>query len=66
MFVVVVVQMVFVVSHDTRDYVTILTSLGCAPGKCACAGCGKSDAAATTEAKEAAQVTGQQLPAGSV
>lgn len=58
--------MAFAVSHENRCYFTILTRLGCAPGKCACAGCGKSDAAATTEAKEAAQVTGQQLPAGSV
>lgn len=39
---------------------------GCAPGHCACASCGKSSTSATTEAKEAAQASGQQLPAGSV
>lgn len=35
---------------------------GCAPGKCACASCSKSSAAAVTEVKEAAQATGQSLP----
>ncbi|KAJ9606977.1 Protein vip1 [Cladophialophora chaetospira] len=39
---------------------------GCAPGHCSCANCEKSSSAATTEAKEAAQASGQQLPAGSV
>ena len=39
---------------------------GCAPGQCACASCSKGSSAATTEAKEAAQASGQQLPAGSV
>jgi len=39
---------------------------GCAPGHCSCANCEKSSAAATTEAKEAAQASGQQLPTGSV
>lgn len=39
---------------------------GCEPGKCACASCSKSSAEATTEAKEAAQASGQTLPAGSV
>jgi len=38
----------------------------CPAGKCACASCAKSSPAATTEAKEAAQASGQQLPAGSV
>lgn len=38
----------------------------CAPGHCACARCAKSSSEATTEAKEAAQASGQQLPAGSV
>jgi hypothetical protein len=38
----------------------------CAPGQCACAGCSKASAEATTEAKEAAQASGQTLPAGSV
>jgi len=41
-------------------------SCPCAPGHCACARCEKSSAEATTEAKEAAQASGQQLPAGSV
>lgn len=35
---------------------------GCAPGKCACASCGKSSAAAVSEVKEAAQASGQTLP----
>ena len=39
---------------------------GCAPGHCACSNCAKSSSEATTEAKEAAQSSGQQLPAGSV
>lgn len=38
----------------------------CEPGKCACSGCNKSSADATTEAKEAAQASGQTLPTGSV
>ncbi|KIV84763.1 hypothetical protein PV11_00522 [Exophiala sideris] len=41
-------------------------SCPCPAGHCACASCGKSNSAATTEAKEAAQASGQQLPAGSV
>jgi len=39
---------------------------GCAPGHCSCANCAKGSSAATTEAKEAAQASGQELPAGSV
>jgi len=39
---------------------------GCEAGHCSCAGCEKSSSAATTEAKEAAQASGQQLPTGSV
>lgn len=39
---------------------------GCAPGHCSCANCAKSNTEATTEAKEAAQASGQQLPTGSV
>lgn len=39
---------------------------GCKPGQCACKDCGKSSQAATSEVKEAAQASGQQLPAGSV
>jgi len=35
---------------------------GCAPGKCACASCGKASSEATTEVKEAAQASGQNLP----
>jgi len=38
----------------------------CPPGHCACANCAKSSTGATTEAKEAAQASGQTLPAGSV
>ena len=38
----------------------------CPPGHCTCARCSKSSIAATTEAKEAAQASGQTLPAGSV
>ncbi|RVX67251.1 hypothetical protein B0A52_09288 [Exophiala mesophila] len=38
----------------------------CPAGHCACANCAKSTAAATTEAKEAAQASGQTLPSGSV
>lgn len=38
----------------------------CPAGHCACANCSKSSAAATTEAKEAAQASGQTLPSGSV
>ncbi|KAL2418524.1 Protein vip1 [Exophiala dermatitidis] len=38
----------------------------CPPGHCACANCAKSSDSATSEAKEAAQASGQQLPAGSV
>merc|ERR1712000_346208 len=41
-------------------------SCPCPAGHCACASCGKSSEGATTEAKEAAQASGQQLPAGSV
>lgn len=41
-------------------------SCACPPGHCACANCAKSSSEATTEAKEAAQASGQQLPAGSV
>jgi hypothetical protein len=39
---------------------------GCAPGHCACANCSKGSTEATTEAKEAAQASGQTLPMGSV
>ncbi|KAK5939851.1 Protein vip1 [Knufia obscura] len=35
---------------------------GCEPGKCACASCGKSSSESVTEAKEAAQASGQSLP----
>jgi len=38
----------------------------CPPGHCACSNCAKSSTEATTEAKEAAQASGQTLPAGSV
>lgn len=38
----------------------------CPPGHCACSNCAKGSDSATTEAKEAAQASGQQLPAGSV
>jgi hypothetical protein len=38
----------------------------CPAGHCACASCAKSSPEKTTEAKEAAQASGQQLPAGSV
>merc|ERR1712000_804658 len=38
----------------------------CPPGNCACANCSKSSTAATSEVKEAAQASGQQLPSGSV
>lgn len=38
----------------------------CPPGHCACANCSKSSTTATTEAKEAAQASGQTLPTGSV
>lgn len=38
----------------------------CPPGHCACSKCAKSSSTATTEAKEAAQASGQQLPSGSV
>jgi len=41
-------------------------SCPCPAGQCACNNCAKSNSAATTEAKEAAQASGQQLPAGSV
>lgn len=42
------------------------SSCPCPPGHCACANCSKSSTAATTEAKEAAQASGQTLPTGSV
>ncbi|OAP59969.1 hypothetical protein AYL99_04971 [Fonsecaea erecta] len=38
----------------------------CPPGHCACANCAKGSSEATTEAKEAAQASGQQLPTGAV
>jgi hypothetical protein len=41
-------------------------SCPCPAGHCACASCAKGSSQATTEAKEAAQASGQQLPAGSV
>lgn len=41
-------------------------SCPCPAGHCACANCAKSSTSATTEAKEAAQASGQQLPTGSV
>jgi len=41
-------------------------SCPCPAGHCACANCAKSTSGATTEAKEAAQASGQQLPTGSV
>lgn len=41
-------------------------SCPCPPGHCACSNCAKSSPEKTTEAKEAAQASGQQLPAGSV
>ncbi|KAL6244583.1 Protein vip1 [Rhinocladiella similis] len=41
-------------------------SCPCPPGHCACSNCAKGSESATTEAKEAAQASGQQLPTGSV
>jgi len=41
-------------------------SCACPAGHCACANCAKGSTEATTEAKEAAQASGQQLPTGSV
>ncbi|EXJ80995.1 hypothetical protein A1O3_07283 [Capronia epimyces CBS 606.96] len=38
----------------------------CPAGHCACANCAKSSDSATSEVKEAAQASGQQLPSGSV
>jgi len=41
-------------------------SCPCPAGHCACANCAKGSSDATTEAKEAAQASGQELPSGSV
>lgn len=38
----------------------------CPPGHCACANCAKGSSDATSEVKEAAQASGQELPTGSV